>query len=209
MPPQQRGRGGGRGAPPGLSAEGGGGRGRGGGGGDRGRGGGRGGGFEGGGRGGFGDGGGRGGGGDRGRGRGGPPGGGGEFSLFVIADSFDSCALLDGGFRGRGGPPGGGRGGPPGARAPGQVQAPPYVADPSPAKGGTGPKIAPGVKTVGVPRPQARGTLGTPLTVTTNNFAVTIPEATFHHYDGLSIYIPFSEILILLMLVLMFACTSW
>ncbi|KAG9100456.1 hypothetical protein FRC06_004126 [Ceratobasidium sp. 370] len=63
--------------------------------------------------------------------------------------------------------------------------APPYVPDPRPAQGGPGPTIAPGVETVGVRRPTARGTLGTPLTVTTNNFAVTIPEATFHHYDAM------------------------
>ncbi|KAG9084746.1 hypothetical protein FRC06_003919, partial [Ceratobasidium sp. 370] len=50
-------------------------------------------------------------------------------------------------------------------------------------EGGPGPTIAPGVKTVGVRRPATRGTLGTPLTVTTNSFAVTIPEVIFHHYD--------------------------
>ncbi|KAG8692899.1 hypothetical protein FRC09_010881, partial [Ceratobasidium sp. 395] len=159
MPPQQRGRGQARGGPAG--GDGGGGRGRGGSG-ERGRGGsgerggggrGRGGDYGGGGRGG----GGGDGGGYRGggdRGRGGPP-------------------------RGRGGPPGGGRGGAP---AP-QVLAPVFTPDPRPATARPGPTIAPGVKTVGVRRPAARGTLGTPLTVTTNNFTVTIPEATFHHYD--------------------------
>ncbi|QRV72427.1 argonaute-like protein [Ceratobasidium sp. AG-Ba] len=83
------------------------------------------------------------------------------------------------GFRGGGGR-GGGRGGPPAAP---QVFAPRYNPNTNPAPGGPGPKIAPGVKSFGVARPPAPGTLGTPLTVTTNNFAVTIPDATFHHYD--------------------------
>ncbi|KAG9080369.1 hypothetical protein FRC06_006673, partial [Ceratobasidium sp. 370] len=63
---------------------------------------------------------------------------------------------------------------------------PVYVPDPRPAKGGPGPTIAPGVETVGVRRPAARGTLGTPLTVTTNSFAITIPEVILHHYDEIT-----------------------
>ncbi|QRV72426.1 protein argonaute 3 [Ceratobasidium sp. AG-Ba] len=174
MPPQQRGRG--RGGP----GDGGGGRGRGdgggrgrGGGGDRGggrgggpdRGGGRGRGddFRGGGRGGAGGAGGRGGGFDRGGGRGGGGDRGGG-----------------GGFRGG---RGGGRGG--GGPPPPQTHVPEYVPSQSPAVGGQPPNIAPGVKTIGVRRPTARGTLGVPLTVTTNNFVVTIPEATIHHYDDI------------------------
>ncbi|KAG8742587.1 hypothetical protein FRC10_001252 [Ceratobasidium sp. 414] len=109
----------------------------------------------------------------RGRGRGGPPSG-------------------DGG-RGRGG---GGRGGPSergrgssvergGGFGGDRGRAPPYVPDPRPAQAAPFPTIAPGVKTVGVRRPAARGTLGVPLTVTTNNFAITIPEATIHHYDDI------------------------
>ncbi|CAE6432989.1 unnamed protein product, partial [Rhizoctonia solani] len=64
-------------------------------------------------------------------------------------------------------------------------QAPQYHPDPSPATGVQAPKIAPGVVTVGVKRPAQRGTSGQPLTVTTNNFKITLPEATFHHYDDI------------------------
>ncbi|KAG9088958.1 hypothetical protein FRC06_001770, partial [Ceratobasidium sp. 370] len=53
-------------------------------------------------------------------------------------------------------------------------------------EGGPGPTIAPGVMTVGMRRPATRGTLGTPLTVTTNSSAVTIPEVIFHHYDEIT-----------------------
>ncbi|QRV87399.1 argonaute-like protein [Ceratobasidium sp. AG-Ba] len=64
-----------------------------------------------------------------------------------------------------------------------QVLAPRYIPNPKPAPGGPGPKIAPGVRSLGVRRPATPGTLGTPLTVTTNNFAVTIPKTVIHHYD--------------------------
>ncbi|KAF8608014.1 Piwi-domain-containing protein [Ceratobasidium sp. AG-I] len=64
-----------------------------------------------------------------------------------------------------------------------QVLAPVYVPNPAQATGAPGPSIAPGVVTVGVRRPIASGTVGRKLTVTTNNFAVTIPQATIHHYD--------------------------
>ncbi|KAB5595487.1 Argonaute-like protein [Ceratobasidium theobromae] len=186
MPPQPRGRGrggdgggrgGGRGGPPGGGRGGGppGGGGRGGSG------------FRGGAEGGRGGGGGdRGRGGDRGSGfRGGDRGG------YRGGDRGGS------GFRGgdRGG--GRGRGGPPMARYH-EVEAPPYIPDPSPAVAQPGPKIAPGVTTIGVRRPSVPGTAGQPLTVTTNNFRVTIAEATFHHYDRLysivSLYIIKSEI---------------
>ncbi|CAE6485724.1 unnamed protein product [Rhizoctonia solani] len=177
MPPQQRGgRGGGRGGPP-QGGRGGPPGGRGGGpppGGDRGgfrggrgggdRGGGGGGGGGGGDRGGRGGGGGYRGGGDRGGGRGGGDRGG-----------------FRGGDRGRGGR-GGGGGFAPRYEA---VQAPRYHPDPSPATGVQAPSIAPGVKTVGVKRPAQRGTAGQQLTVTTNNFKITLPEATFHHYDDI------------------------
>ncbi|KAG8679864.1 hypothetical protein FRC09_018657, partial [Ceratobasidium sp. 395] len=153
MPPQQRGRGGGGRGGP-PGGDGGGGRGRGGGGDRGGRG-----------RGGGDFGGGRGRGGDFGGGRGGGGRGGG-----------DRGRGGGGGFGGRGG----GRGGPP---PPPLVVAPPYRADQTPARGGAPPTIAPGVKTIGVRRPTARGTLGTSYTVTTNNFQITIPEATIHHYD--------------------------
>ncbi|KAB5595488.1 Argonaute-like protein [Ceratobasidium theobromae] len=105
--------------------------------------------------------------------------------------------------RGRGGGAGRGgrgvpmRGGPPVARHR-HVEAPAYVPDPSPAIEQPGPEIAPGVVPIGVPRPSAPGTAGKPVTVTTNNFRVTIAEATFHHYDGLysiiCLYIVGSEI---------------
>ncbi|CUA70377.1 Protein argonaute-1 [Rhizoctonia solani] len=170
MPPQRGGRGGPRGG--GDRGGGGGGRGappgRGGGpppGGDRG-------GFRGGGRGGE-----RGGGGGGDRGRGG--------SGFRGGDRGGGRGGDRGGFRGgdRGGRGGGGRGGfAPRYEA---VHAPQYHPDPTPAAGVQPPKIAPGVKTVGVQRPPQRGTAGQPLTVTTNNFKITLPEATFHHYDDI------------------------
>ncbi|KAB5587889.1 Argonaute-like protein [Ceratobasidium theobromae] len=107
-----------------------------------------------------------------GRGRGGPSDGGGHGVS---------------GFRGGGrGFRGGGRGGSFMAHYHG-VEPPPYVPDPSPAIARPGPKIAPGVVTIGVPRPSAPGTAGQPLTITTNHFKVIIPEATFHHYDALDV----------------------
>ncbi|KAF8593241.1 Piwi-domain-containing protein [Ceratobasidium sp. AG-I] len=106
-------------------------------------------------------------GGGRGRGdgggRGGSGGGPGSYRDRVVGD------------RGRGGSFGRRGGGPAAPR----VLAP----NPAPTTGAPGPKIAPGVVTIGVRRPGARGTLGRPLTVTTNNFALTIPQATIHHYD--------------------------
>ncbi|CAE6429216.1 unnamed protein product [Rhizoctonia solani] len=175
MPPQQRGGRGGPGGPRGGGGDRGGAGGRGGPpGGDRGgfRGG-RGGGDRGGGGSGF-----RGGG-DRGGGGGGYRGGGDRGGGRGGGDR--------GGYRG-GGDRGGGRGGRGGSGfAPRYepVHAPQYHPDPSPATGVQAPSIATGVKTVGVRRPAQRGTAGQPLTVTTNNFKITLPEATFHHYDDI------------------------
>ncbi|QRV72448.1 argonaute-like protein [Ceratobasidium sp. AG-Ba] len=130
----------------------------------------------------------------RGRGRGGLPGGAGG----SVRGRGDSGGLGRGtlsGARGRG-DLGGGRGGgisygnglvgPGGYRGgPGvpPISPPRYIPHPDAAPGGPVQAIAPGVKGVGVPRPAASSTLGTPLTVTTNCFAVTIPETIFHHYD--------------------------
>ncbi|QRV72499.1 argonaute-like protein [Ceratobasidium sp. AG-Ba] len=74
-----------------------------------------------------------------------------------------------------------------GGPATSQVLAPRYTPNPKPAPGGPGPKIAPGVKSLGVRRPAIPGTLGTALTVTTNNFAVTIPKVVIHHYDEIKV----------------------
>ncbi|CCO36189.1 Protein argonaute 1A Short=OsAGO1a [Rhizoctonia solani AG-1 IB] len=84
--------------------------------------------------------------------------------------------------RGRGGPrgQGGGSGFAPRYEA---AVAPEYRPDPAEATGVDAPQIADGVETIGVPRPTARGTAGRPLTVTTNNFKITLPEVTLHHYD--------------------------
>ncbi|CAE6444858.1 unnamed protein product, partial [Rhizoctonia solani] len=87
--------------------------------------------------------------------------------------------------RGRGGPrgQGGGSGFAPRYEA---AIAPTYHPDPAKATGVDAPTIADGVKTVGVRRPAARGTAGRELTVTTNNFKITLPEVTLHHYDAIN-----------------------
>ncbi|CAE6417203.1 unnamed protein product [Rhizoctonia solani] len=115
-------------------------------------------------------------GGDRGRGRGGDRGrGGGDRGR-------------GGGDRGRGGGRGGSRGrGGPGGFAPRYeaVIAPDYIPEPGNAIKTEPPEMAPGVQTVGAPRPPAQGTAGQPLTVTTNQFKITLPQVTFHHYDDI------------------------
>ncbi|CUA66950.1 Protein argonaute-2 [Rhizoctonia solani] len=67
------------------------------------------------------------------------------------------------------------------------VPAPDYPHDEGEATGVDAPTIADGVETVGVRRPPTRGTAGRPFTVTTNNFKITLPEATFHHYDAIQL----------------------
>ncbi|KAG8684264.1 hypothetical protein FRC11_012391, partial [Ceratobasidium sp. 423] len=128
----------------------------------------------------------------RGRGRGGPPGGDRGGSAPRGRGDGDRGGSHRGDRGGHGGDRGGrsrsrGRGGPRGqggfAHRHDAVVAPPYPSDPAEATGVDAPTIAAGVETVCVPRPPARGTAGRPLTVTTNNFKITLPEATFHHYD--------------------------
>jgi hypothetical protein len=97
-----------------------------------------------------------------------------------------------GGYRGESRPVG--RGGFRSGRGGFGVDAPAYIPDPTPATGGSGPKIAPGVVTVGVRRPEAP----IPLTVTTNHFNITIPEIMFYHYDGSCIFSSSSATLICL-----------
>ncbi|KAF8608017.1 Piwi-domain-containing protein [Ceratobasidium sp. AG-I] len=115
----------------------------------------------------------------RGRGAGGPGGG----QRGRGGDGVSGYGGIRGGYRGRGGGGRGfgGRGGGPSALP---VLAPVYVPNPAQATGAPGPSIAPGVVTVGVRRPIAPGTAGRKLTVTTNNFAMTIPQATIYHYDA-------------------------
>ncbi|KAG9100047.1 hypothetical protein FS749_016392 [Ceratobasidium sp. UAMH 11750] len=116
-------------------------------------------------------------GGDRGRGRGGGFRGrggdrGGHLSGAVATPGDPSGR--GSGLRGRGGPsPGHGA-----APAP-QIIAPVYAPNPTPEPS---PAIAPGVTTIGARRPATHGTLGTPLTVTTNSFAITIPVTTIYQY---------------------------
>ncbi|KAF8756522.1 argonaute family [Rhizoctonia solani] len=90
--------------------------------------------------------------------------------------------------RGRGGPRGrGGSGFAPRYEA---AVVPEYHPDPEEATGVDAPTIADGVTTVGVRRPTARGTAGRQLTVTTNNFKITLPEVTLHHYDDIKTDVP-------------------
>ncbi|KAB5590426.1 Argonaute-like protein [Ceratobasidium theobromae] len=107
----------------------------------------------------------------QGRGRGGPSGGEGNgVSGFRGGGGRGFRGGDRGGYRGGGGELiGGGRGGSsmPVAH---YTEAPPYVPDPSPAIAQPNPKIAPGVVTIGAPRPSALGTVGQPLTITTNHF---------------------------------------
>ncbi|CAE6418353.1 unnamed protein product [Rhizoctonia solani] len=135
----------------------------------------------------------------RGRGRGAPPGG-------EHRGGPAPRGRGDGDHGGRGGHRGdrGGRGGDRGSRSHSRgrggprgqggfaprydpVIAPEYRPDPEEATGVDAPTIAEGVVTVGVRRPPARGTAGRPLTVTTNNFKITLPEEPFHHYDDINL----------------------
>ncbi|CAE6469054.1 unnamed protein product [Rhizoctonia solani] len=62
-----------------------------------------------------------------------------------------------------------------------------YVPGPARQPESTGvdaPTISDDVATVGVKRPITRGTAGQPLTVTINNFKITLPAAKFYHYAG-------------------------